>query len=159
MSVWLQVSLKRQQLVVHTEEGVHSYPVSTAKAGAGERNGSSCTPRGRHYIRACIGAGEPLGAVFVGRRPTGEVYSDRLAAACPERDWILTRILWLCGREPGFNRGGMVDTQRRFIYIHGTPDTEPMGTPLSHGCIRMRNTDLLELFEQVTHGTDILIEE
>ncbi|MET3998898.1 L,D-transpeptidase [Marinobacterium sp. MBR-109] len=159
MQVWLQVSLKRQQLVVHTEKGAHSYPVSTAKAGAGERNGSGCTPRGRHYIRACIGSGQPAGAVFVGRRPTGEVYSDRLAASHPERDWILTRILWLCGREPGFNRGGAVDTQRRYIYIHGTPDTEPMGTPLSHGCIRMRNTDLLELFEQVSPGTDILIEE
>jgi lipoprotein-anchoring transpeptidase ErfK/SrfK len=159
MQVRLRVSLKRQQLFVLTEKGEYSYPVSTGKAGAGERNGCGCTPRGRHFIRACIGSDQPLGAVFVGRRPTGEIYSDNLAASHPERDWILTRILWLCGREPGFNRGGEVDTQRRYIYIHGTPDTEPMGTPLSHGCIRMRNTDLLELFEQVSPGTDILIEE
>jgi len=159
MRVWLQVSLSQQRLSVHTGSRICSYPVSTALAGAGERNGSGCTPRGRHYIRACIGAGAPLGAVFSGRRPTGEIYSAELAARYPERDWILTRILWLCGLEPGFNRGGNVDTQRRYIYIHGTPDTEPVGVPLSHGCIRMRNTDLLELFEQVSPGTEILIEE
>ncbi|MDY6890674.1 MAG: L,D-transpeptidase [Pseudomonadota bacterium] len=160
MRVWLQVSLQRQRLTVHSETGVYArYPVSTAKAGAGERSGSGCTPRGRHYIRACIGAGQPLGAVFVARRPTGEIYCAELAASCPDRDWILTRILWLCGREPGFNRGGLVDTQRRYIYIHGTPDCEPMGVPLSHGCIRMRNHDLLQLFALVRPGTDILIEE
>jgi len=159
MSVWLQVSLSQQELHVYTDNGVRRYPVSTALAGAGETEGSGCTPRGRHYIRACIGAGQPEGAVFVGRRPTGEIHTPELAARYPQRDWILTRILWLCGREPGINRGGRVDTQRRYIYIHGTPDTEPMGIPLSHGCIRMRNSDLLELFEQVSPGTDILIEE
>jgi lipoprotein-anchoring transpeptidase ErfK/SrfK len=159
MSIRLQVSLRQQLLYLHTDTGVRSYPVSTALAGAGERDGSGCTPRGRHYIRACIGSGAPIGAVFVGRRLTGEVYTPELALRYPRRDWILTRILWLCGLEPGFNRGGRVDTQRRYIYIHGTPDTEPMGVPLSHGCIRMRNDDLLELYEQVSPGTEILIEE
>ena len=121
--------------------------VSTAAAGAGEAAGSAKTPRGRHAIRAWIGAGQPLQAVFRARRPTGEVYSDALAAAFPDRDWILTRILWLSGLEPGFNRFGSADSMRRFIYIHGTPDTEPMGSPASHGCIRMRDAPLMALFE------------
>jgi lipoprotein-anchoring transpeptidase ErfK/SrfK len=112
-----------------------------------------------HRIRLKIGAGCPRNAVFVGRRPTGEIYSAELAAAQPQRDWILTRILWLSGLEPGRNRGGSVDTLRRFIYIHGCPDNVPMGVPLSHGCIRMRNRDLLELFERVDNGTLVEIVE
>lgn len=160
MSICLYVSIARQALdVMRAGEMICSYPVSTALAGAGERNGSGATPRGRHFIRACIGAGLPQGSVFVGRRPTGEVYTENLAQAYPQRDWILSRILWLCGREPGHNRGGLVDTQRRYIYIHGTPDTEPMGVPRSHGCIRMRNADLVELFDQVRPGTPVQIDE
>ncbi|SIQ28809.1 L,D-transpeptidase [Marinobacterium stanieri] len=156
----LTVSIRQQRLsVMQGDECLVVYPVSTASAGAGEQNGSGCTPRGRHYVRACIGGGLPSGTVFVGRRPTGEVYTPALAAEYPQRDWILTRILWLCGLETGRNRGGSVDTQRRYIYIHGTPDTEPMGVPRSHGCIRMRNADLLALFDQVQPGTPILIEE
>ncbi len=129
------------------------YPVSTARNGAGERMDSGCTPRGLLRVRVAIGAGCPVGTVFVGRRPTGEVYGPELAARFPERDWILTRILWLTGMEPGRNRGGCVDTLRRFIYIHGCPDTAPMGEPCSHGCIRMRNADLMALFDQVSAGT------
>ena len=156
----LTVSIRQQRLsVMQDDECLVVYPVSTAIAGAGEQNGSGCTPRGRHYVRACIGGGLTSGTVFVGRRPTGEVYTPALAAEYPQRDWILTRILWLCGLETGRNRGGSVDTQRRYIYIHGTPDTEPMGVPRSHGCIRMRNADLLALFDQVQPGTPILIEE
>lgn len=131
------------------------YPVSTALNGSGERNGSGCTPRGKHYVRAMIGAGRPLNTVFVGRRATGEILTPELAARYPERDWILTRILWLCGLEPGKNRLGSVDSFRRFIYIHGTPDTEPMGVPESHGCIRMRNDQVVELFRQVRPGTPV----
>lgn len=131
------------------------YPVSTALNGAGERNGSGCTPRGKHYVRAMIGTDQPLNTVFVGRRPTGEILTPELAARYPERDWILTRILWLCGREPGRNRMGSVDSFRRFIYIHGTPDTEPMGIPESHGCIRMRNDQVAELFSQILPGTPV----
>ncbi len=156
----LTVSLSRQQLQGYVgSERLFTYPVSTALQGAGETSGSGCTPRGAHYIRAKIGSGEPLGSVFVGRRPTGEVYTPALAAAYPQRDWILTRILWLCGTEPGVNRLGEVDSMRRFIYIHGTPDSEPMGQPLSHGCIRMRNQDVLQLFDGVVAGTPVLIEE
>lgn len=124
-------------------------PVSTALNGAGELQGSFCTPRGRHRVEQKIGDGMPLGAVFKGRQWTGEVWSPELQAECPGRDWILTRILWLSGCEPGLNQGGEVDTYRRYIYLHGTPDCEPMGQPHSHGCVRLRNTDLLVLYPRV----------
>jgi lipoprotein-anchoring transpeptidase ErfK/SrfK len=155
----IDVSISRQSLRLLDEEGLTlaEYPVSTALNGAGESKGSGCTPRGRHVIRAKIGAGQPVGAVFIGRRPTGEIWTPQLAAEFPARDWILTRILWLSGCEIGLNRLGDCDTMQRFIYIHGTPDTEPMGMPRSHGCIRMRNADVLELFERVPAGTPVLI--
>jgi len=133
------------------------YRVSTSRYGAGEREGSLQTPRGLHQIRARIGAGCPVGTVFVGRRPTGEVWSESLAAAHPERDWILTRILWLSGLEPGVNRFGQVDTMRRYIYIHGMPETEPCGVPGSIGCVRMRNADIVDLFDRVGTGTRVRI--
>lgn len=134
-----------------------SYPVSTGRNGVGEQHGSGCTPRGVHRVRIRIGAGCPEGTVFRGRRPTGEIYGPELAAAYPDRDWILTRILWLTGCEPGRNRGGCVDTLRRYIYIHGCPDGESLGEPRSHGCIRMRNRDLLELFDAVQAGIPVEI--
>lgn len=154
----IRISLPDQRLTLDAgETRLAVYPVSTARNGPGERRGSGCTPRGWHRIRIKIGAGLPLGTVFVGRRPTGETYGAELAARQPERDWILTRILWLTGLEPGRNRGGEHDTLRRFIYIHGCPDTAPMGVPLSHGCIRMRNRDLLALFERVSAGDRVFI--
>ncbi|WP_020679763.1 L,D-transpeptidase [Marinobacterium rhizophilum] len=152
----LCISIGRQQLdLFDCDRLLLSYPVSTALNGPGEQEGSGCTPRGRHFVRAKIGAGLPLNAVFRGRRFTGEIYSPQLAQAYPGRDWILSRILWLCGREPGVNRLGSVDTMRRYIYIHGTPDTEPMGVPLSHGCIRMRNNDVQDLFARVPVGVAV----
>lgn len=154
----IRISIPDQRLTLDAgEKRLAVYPVSTARNGPGERRGSGCTPRGWHRIRIKIGAGLPLGTVFVGRRPTGEIYGPELAAHHPERDWILTRILWLTGLEPGRNRGGECDTLRRFIYIHGCPDMAPMGVPLSHGCIRMRNRDLLALFERVSAGDRVLI--
>ena len=135
------------------------FPVSTAANGAGEQRDSYCTPRGRHVVRAKIGAGAPLHTVFVSRRPTGEVWSPALAAAQPERDWILTRILWLSGRELGRNRLGAVDTMRRFIYIHGAPSDVPLGVPGSHGCIRMRGADVIALFDAVPLGTPVDIRQ
>jgi len=138
---------------------VKRYPVSTARNGLGEQCGSNCTPRGRHLIRAMIGKDMPANTVFIGRRPTGEIYSEQLAAQQPGRDWILTRILWLSGCEPGFNRLGEVDTMRRYIYIHGCPDSAPMGVPGSIGCVRMRNADIIELFDLVTAGTPVEILE
>jgi L,D-transpeptidase YbiS len=155
----ITISLPAQTLRLTDATGAAtSYSVSTSKYGPGERQGSHKTPRGRHRIRAKIGAGRPIGTVFVGRRPTGEIYSEVLARAHPERDWILTRILWLSGLEPGFNRYGDVDTMRRFIYIHGMPDTEACGTPGSIGCIRMRNDDIVELFDRVDVGTTVVVE-
>jgi lipoprotein-anchoring transpeptidase ErfK/SrfK len=155
----ITVDVSRQVLELDDATGAtRSYPVSTSKFGLGERSGSFRTPRGRHQVRAKIGAGKPAGTVFVGRRPTGEIYSEALARAHPERDWILTRILWLSGLEPGLNRFGDVDTMRRYIYIHGMPDSEPCGEPGSIGCIRMRNDDIIELFERVSVGTVVTIE-
>ncbi len=136
---------------------VATYPVSTAYRGVGERRGSGCTPRGWHRIRIKIGVGLPCNTVFVGRRSTGEIYSPELAIRYPERDWILSRILWLTGLESGFNRGGVCDTLRRFIYLHGCPDGAPMRIPLSHGCIRMRNQDVLNLFDRVEVGDRVFI--
>ena len=156
----IRISIPDQLLSLSsTASDERRWSVSTAANGAGEQEGSGCTPRGRHCIRARIGEGQPAGAVFVGRRPTGEIWSPELAEQYPQRDWILSRILWLSGCEPGFNRLGRVDSMRRFIYIHGTPDTEPMGVPRSHGCIRMRNADVMELFNLVPAGCPVIIEE
>jgi L,D-transpeptidase YbiS len=147
----IEIKIGSQELVLYNDNNklIRRYQISTAKNGVGEQNGSYCTPRGRHIVRAKIGAGEVINTVFIDRRPTGEIYSPALAARHPGRDWILTRILWLSGCEPGFNRLGKVDTMRRFIYIHGSPDSAEMGKPGSIGCVRMRNRDILELFELV----------
>lgn len=156
----IDIDLGAQRLaLLRPGQAPRNWPVSTARNGAGEQRDSECTPRGRHVVRARIGAGLPVGTVFVGRRPTGELWSPELARRHPGRDWILTRILWLSGLEPGRNRLGAVDTMRRYIYIHGTPDDQPVGAPASHGCIRMRNADIVELFELVPAGTEVVIRE
>lgn len=155
----INIHIPTQQLDLLDDAGslLRRYSVSTAANGAGEVCGSHCTPRGKHLIRAKIGAGQAENTVFVRRRPTGEIYTPELGAQFPERDWILTRILWLSGCEIGFNRLGENDTMRRYIYIHGTPDSVQLGTPGSHGCVRMRNTDLIELFDLVPAGTAVEI--
>ena len=150
---------KQQLRLMDGERVLKRYSVSTAKKGLGEQNGSFCTPRGRHIVRAKIGGGLPLGAVFVRRRPTGEVWTPELHARYPGRDWILTRILWLSGCEPGRNRLGDVDTMRRYIYIHGTPDSAELGKPGSIGCVRMRNNDIAELYDLIPPYTDVEIRE
>lgn len=155
----LLLSIKKQVITLYQSSAIKEFSISTALNGAGEQSGSGCTPRGLHIIRAKVGENLPLNAVFVGRRFTGEIYSEELSKQYPARDWILTRILWLSGKEPGWNRLGSVDSMRRYIYIHGTPDSEPMGTPVSHGCIRMRNVDVMELYDLVPVGTELIIEE
>ena len=157
---WLEISIAEQQCHLWQQDAcVFSAPVSTALNGVGELEGSGCTPRGWHSIRAKIGDGQPVNAVFIGRRATGEIFDPSLAERYPQRDWILSRILWLSGLEVGTNRLGNVDTMRRYIYIHGCPDSEPMGEPRSHGCIRMHNPDLLALFDQVNPGLKVWIHE
>ena len=155
----IEIDLQKQQLRLLDNAGksVKTYAVSTAKNGAGEKNGSFCTPRGKHIVRAKIGTGQPLNAVFVRRRPTGEVWTPELDAQHPQRDWMLTRILWLSGCEPGRNRLGEVDTMRRYIYIHGSPDSAAMGKPGSIGCVRMRNRDIIELFDLIAPYTAVEI--
>lgn len=160
--IHLVVSISRQVLSVYSGENlIKNYIVSTAKNGIGSLEGSNCTPLGRHIIAKKIGQGMPMNSVFVGRVPTGEIYDSELGDAFPDRDWILTRILWLAGCEPTINQGnnelGCCDTFSRYIYIHGTPDNESMDAPLSHGCVRMRNDDIVELFDWVSEGTKINI--
>ena len=157
----IEISISAQCLTLYAGEGrvLERWEVSTSRNGAGEQRGSYCTPRGEHLIRAKIGAGEPVNSVFVRRRPTGEIYTPALGDRFPGRDWILTRILWLSGCEPGRNRLGKVDTMRRFIYIHGSPDSIEMGRPGSIGCIRMRNPDLLDLFARISAGTPVHIRD
>ncbi len=158
--VWLDISLTQQHCWLRQADDVlFDAPVSTALNGPGEQNGSGCTPRGWHKIRAKIGNNQPINSVFVGRRPTAEIFSDALKAQFPNRDWILTRILWLSGLEVGKNRLGNVDTMRRYIYIHGCPDELPMGEALSHGCVRMRNQDVVTLFDRVDAGLKVWIHE
>ena len=153
----VEISAASQQLVLLDDHGsaIRRYAVSTSKNGLGERNGSYCTPRGRHVVRAKIGAGQPQGAVFVARRPTGEIWTPELSARFPGRDWMLTRILWLSGCEHGFNRLGEVDTMRRYIYIHGSPETVEFGAPGSIGCVRMRNADVADLFDRIPAYTAV----
>jgi lipoprotein-anchoring transpeptidase ErfK/SrfK len=157
MKVVINIPDQTLDLYNSDNDVVRRYRVSSAKNGIGQEKGSFRTPLGRHIIRAKIGAGQPVNTVFVRRRPTGEIYSPELAASFPVRDWILTRILWLSGCEAGFNRLGPMDTMRRYIYIHGSPDSVEMGKPGSIGCIRMRNSDLLELFDLVDAGTEVFI--
>ena len=154
------VSLSMQRLFHYRGDRLlGEYPVSTAKNGAGEMLNSECTPRGEHRVRMIIGKGCPENAVFTGRRFTGEIYTEQLGREEPDRDWILSRIIWLTGTEPGFNRGGECDTLRRYIYIHGTPDSEPLGVPASHGCIRMHNRDVIDLADLLSNRATVLIEE
>ena len=155
----ITVNISRQRLELFDDAGklLRSYAVSTALNGPGEEANSNCTPRGRHVIRAKIGADQPVNTVFVRRRPTGEIYTPELGLQYPDRDWILTRILWLSGCEPGYNRLGTCDTMRRYIYIHGTTLERGVGVPRSHGCINLLNTDMLELFDRVSVGTTVNI--
>ena len=158
----LIVNVAEQTLILYKQKKeICSYAISTAKNGIGSQQDSGCTPLGKHIIAQKIGANEPINAVFIGRVPTGEIYSAALGVEHPQRDWILSRILWLSGLEEGINKGsnaqGGCDTYQRYIYIHGTPDDESMDMPLSHGCVRMRNQDIVELFEQVDEGATVAI--
>lgn len=155
----IEIDISRQQLALfENDRQVKTFAVSTAANGPGEQQHSECTPRGRHEIAEKIGADCAVNTIFVGRRPTGEIYSLAMREQHPDRDWILTRILWLAGCEPGVNCGGNVDSHNRYIYIHGTPDDVELGKPGSRGCVRMRNADIIELFDRVPVNTPVLIQ-
>ena len=157
---YIDIDVDKQQLrLIKGDTVISSFPISTAKNGVGQVNGSECTPLGWHKIRAKIGADAGENTVFVGRRDSGELFSEALRQQQPQRDWILTRILWLSGLEKGKNRGGEVDTMRRYIYIHGCPDSDSFASPSSHGCVKMRNKDVVKLFDRVEAGTRVLIRE
>ena len=154
----IDIDINKQELnLLQGDTLVASYPISTAKNGIGQKNGSECTPIGSHIIRAKIGGKAKENAVFVGRRETGEFFSEELRQQNPQRDWILSRILWLSGIEKGKNRGGDVDTMRRYIYIHGCPESDSFSTPSSHGCVKMRNKDIIELFDNIEVGIRVYI--
>ena len=158
ISKHIDIDISKQQLTLLEGESVIAlYSVSTAKNGTGQQNGSECTPLGKHVVDSKIGDGAKENSVFIGREETGEIFSEKLRINHPERDWILTRILWLSGLEDGVNRGGEVDTLRRYIYIHGCPDNDPFDLPSSHGCVKMRNKDVIELFSNIETGTRIFI--
>jgi len=151
----ITISISRQMLYHHRQSGVcYAYPVSTASNGAGNLQGSFQTPLGKHRIAEKIGHGMPLLTAFNAREPFC-IYTPETCD--PDRDWILTRILWLEGCETGKNRRGKVDTHARYIYIHGTHEEDKIGIPASHGCIRMRNEDMLELFEHTIAGESVRI--
>jgi lipoprotein-anchoring transpeptidase ErfK/SrfK len=158
-SFLIKISIDEQRLqLLESGNVTMDVAVATAANGPGEVMHSECTPRGWHRIRAKIGAGAPENAVFTGRRQTGEIYSPALREQHPGRDWMLTRILWLSGLEPGRNRFGERDSMRRYIYIHGCPETDAMGVPSSHGCVKMRNAEVIRLFDIVPSGTRVLIQ-
>ncbi len=156
----IEVNIQQQKLWLKDEDLIlETFQVSTAKNGAGEINNSECTPRGEHEVAEMIGADQEMNTVFVGRMLTGEIYTSELRKKCPQRDWILTRIIWLAGCEQERNQGGEVDTHARYIYIHGSPDDVVMGEPGSHGCVRMRNKDIIRLFDHVSVGMKVNILE
>jgi lipoprotein-anchoring transpeptidase ErfK/SrfK len=158
--ITIEVNIPTQTMqVLKAKKRIKEYSISTAKKGLGEIEGSEQTPRGWHIIRAKIGAHQPINTVFIGRRPSGEIYHPRLREKFPQRDWILTRILWLSGIELHKNRLGKVDTMRRYIYIHGSPDDVQMGIPGSKGCIRMYSQHIIELFALIPPYTRILLKE
>jgi len=158
MHINISIATQTLTLLDNDAELLAQFPVSTAANGVGCEKDSGCTPLGAHVIRAKIGEGVAPNTVFVGRRATGEIWSPELMAEHPNRDWILTRILWLSGKEVGKNRLGNVDTMQRYIYIHGTPDVTDMSVVGSHGCVRMRNADMIALFDMVVVGTTVYID-
>ncbi len=156
----IDIDISKQILTLLEDTNIlSSYAISTAKNGVGQQNGSECTPLGNHVVDAKIGENAEENSVFVGREETGEIFSEELQKSNPERDWILTRILWLSGLEDGKNRGGEVDTKSRYIYIHGCPDSDSFSKPSSHGCVKMRNKDIIELFKNIDAGTLVFIHE
>lgn len=158
---WIRVGIKSQTLVLFDPWGREQrhYVVSTARNGVGERVNSYQTPRGWHKVCEKIGDGAEANTIIFRRKVTPWKYTAQLHAEYPNKDWILSRILWLCGEEPGKNQGGEVDSYDRAIYIHGAGEHVQWGVPTSLGCVRMQNGDVIELFNNTSLGIDVLIDE
>ena len=160
----IEISISEQTLTLFDEnKQLKQYSISTAKNGPGEKMDSECTPCGAHIVSEKIGDGAAVNSVFVGREATGEIYEPALRDLHPQRDWILTRILWLSGLEEGKNKGHKesdnVDSHDRYIYLHGSPDDVAMGQAGSRGCVRMRNNEIIELFDLIEVGTEVMIND
>ncbi|OGT50377.1 MAG: hypothetical protein A3E82_05030 [Gammaproteobacteria bacterium RIFCSPHIGHO2_12_FULL_38_11] len=149
MPITINITQQKLYLKNSNDEIISEYIISSAKNGIGEKKGSGQTPLGLHTIYQKIGEAMPIFTVFKGRTPTGEIWNADLSQQYPDRDFILTRILWLTGPQTPLDR---------YIYIHGTSDEAYLGTPQSHGCIRMRNTDLIDFFEKVLEGESVFIQ-
>jgi len=158
---WIEVGVRSQQLALYDERGVpvRQYVVSTASKGVGERVNSYQTPRGWHKVCERIGDGVARDTIIYRRQITPWKYTPQLHAEYPNKDWILTRILWLCGQEPGVNQGGDVDSYDRAIYLHGAGEHVAFGTPTSRGCVRMRGDDIIDLYDITANGIDVFINE
>jgi len=155
--LWVRVA--SQELCLYESDAcIACWPVSSASNGVGCTEDSYQTPLGMHRIAEKIGSQSPPGTVFRGRELTGEIAQISLDPDDDCDDLITSRILWLEGLEPGINRGENVDSYRRYIYIHGTPEEGRIGQPASRGCIRMRNHDIITLFELVEPGTLVYID-
>jgi len=152
---FITIDVSNQILKLSSNKLTRDYFISTSKNGVGQENNSGKTPLGRHYIFKKIGQNMPVNSIFIGREFNFEVYHDALGDIYT--DWILTRILWLAGSEDGMNAGGNVDTKNRYIYIHGTPYEDQLGKPVSSGCIRMSNQDVIELFNYTQIRTEVNI--
>jgi len=155
LQIMIRISIAEQMLYHRDAAGVWMrYPISTASKGAGNQRDSFQTPLGKHRICNKIGANMPMMTAFRAREPI-QIYEH--GNDNPKQDWILTRILWLGGMQTGINKRGQVDTHARYIYIHGTHDEAHIGTPVSHGCIRMKNNDIIHLFERCRLGESVYI--
>jgi len=157
-SSFLFVSIQQQQMyLIEKDSIIKKYSVSTAKKGVGNELHSLKTPIGLHNVKRKIGDHVPLGGILEARVYNGSmatIYEDKTKA---DGDYVTTRILWLDGEEVGINKGRNIDTYNRFIYIHGTPEEGYIGEPVSHGCIRMKNADVMELYDLIDEGTPVLI--
>ena len=152
---FITIDISNQVLNLTSNSLTRDYFISTSKKGVGQENNSGKTPLGKHYIYKKIGQHMPINSVFFGRKFNSQIYNEALGDV--DTDWILTRILWLAGAEEGINSGGKVDTKNRYIYIHGTPYEEHLGKPVSSGCIRMSNQDIIELFKHAQIKTKVNI--
>ncbi len=158
LSEFLYVGIRRQRMYYFkNNQIVSSYPISTSSKGAGNLMGSYKTPTGLHQIAEKIGGNAPLGTLFINKKNTGKVVPVNKSEISIKKDEITSRVLSLKGLQQGINKGKKYDTFSRGIYIHGTSDEASIGRPSSHGCVRMKNDDIMELFDLLSVGTKVVL--